>query len=72
MVVAAHPTPLPWVPSGTLRPDRADTIVQRVMIRYGVSHDMISVLAEDMRRALAQLAKRAPSAASEHHPGFHH
>jgi len=60
------------IASYPLPADRADTIVQRVMIRYGVSHDMISVLAEDMRRALAQLAKRAPSAASEHHPGFHH
>jgi glutamate decarboxylase len=60
------------IASYPLPANRQDTVVQRVMIRYGVSHDMISVLAEDMRRALAELAKRGPSAASEHHPGFHH
>jgi glutamate decarboxylase len=60
------------IASYPLPANRQDTVVQRVMIRYGVSHDMVSVLAEHMRRALSELKQRAPAASAEHRPGFHH
>jgi glutamate decarboxylase len=60
------------IASYPLPANRQETIVQRIMIRYGVSHDMISILAADMQRALEQLKQRSPSASSKHHPGFHH
>jgi glutamate decarboxylase len=60
------------IASYPLPANRQDTVVQRVMIRYGVSHDMAAQLAADTRRALEQLNKRAVPGPAEHRPNFHH
>ncbi|MFJ6793344.1 glutamate decarboxylase [Streptomyces sp. NPDC091268] len=61
------------VPSYPLPADRGDTVVQRVLIRHGVTRDQIALLAEDMRRAVAHLeAAPRPAPATEARSGFHH
>ncbi|WP_017595261.1 glutamate decarboxylase [Nocardiopsis potens] len=58
------------VPSYPLPPDRDRTVVQRVLIRHGVSADKAALLAEDMRRSLEELSSGARSGAER--IGFHH
>lgn len=61
------------VPSYPLPPDRADTVVQRVLVRHGVTRDQIALLADDMRRDLEHLkANPQPVPATAPHPAFHH
>ncbi|MEW9586486.1 glutamate decarboxylase [Paraburkholderia sp. DGU8] len=50
---------------------REDTIVQRVLIRRGVTRDMAAMLLEDIRHAVAHLAKN-PVPHSSAGPTFHH
>ncbi|CAE6761973.1 glutamate decarboxylase [Paraburkholderia nemoris] len=50
---------------------REDTIVQRVLIRRGVTRDMAAMLLEDIRHAVAHLTKN-PVAHSTAGPTFHH
>ncbi|HEY4212552.1 MAG TPA: glutamate decarboxylase [Steroidobacteraceae bacterium] len=55
---------------------REETVVQRVLIRHGVSRDMGCLLLEDLRRSLSQLtprgASRAPRGDATANPPFHH
>jgi glutamate decarboxylase len=59
------------VPAYPLPPNRQDTVIHRVLIRRGVSRDEASLLADDIQRALGQLAQGKQTGAPAH-PGFHH
>ena len=45
------------VPAYSMPANRKDLVVQRVLIRQGVSRDLIDLLLEDIRRSLAQIEK---------------
>ncbi|NXY92980.1 glutamate decarboxylase [Streptomyces sp. BR123] len=61
------------VPSYPLPADRDDTVVQRVLIRHGVTRDQIALLVEDLRRAVEHLkAAPPPKPAVAPRSGFHH
>jgi glutamate decarboxylase len=53
--IASHPLP----------PHREDTVVQRIVIRQGVSRDMAGLLADDLRRAVDYLTRHPAARASE-------
>ncbi len=59
------------IASYKLPPGREHTIVQRILIRRGVSRDMVDLLLADIRHALAHFAKN-PVLQSEAGPSFHH
>ncbi|GAA2367484.1 glutamate decarboxylase [Streptomyces carpaticus] len=59
------------VPTYPLPADRGETVVQRVVVRHGVSRDLTTLLLADVRGALAELA-RHPAATAEQRPAFHH
>lgn len=59
------------IASYRLPPKREHTIVQRVLIRRGVSRDMVQLLLADIERALDHLQKH-PVAGSDAGPSFHH
>ena len=58
------------VPSYPLPASRQDTVIQRILIRHGIGRDEISLLVDDMRRALARLTGPAPDDATRR--GYHH
>ncbi|MFE9790313.1 glutamate decarboxylase [Streptomyces goshikiensis] len=61
------------VPSYALPADRDDTVIQRVLIRHGVTRDQIALLASDLRKAVEHLtATPPPVPATEPRSGFHH
>jgi glutamate decarboxylase len=59
------------VPTYPLPADREDVVVQRVVVRHGVSRDLADLLFADLRDAVAELDRRGPAQAREH-PAFHH
>ncbi|MBQ1089983.1 glutamate decarboxylase [Streptomyces sp. B93] len=59
------------VPTYPLPPSRQDTVVQRVLVRHGISYDKIALLADDIREAVGRLG-RGPVLHAEPQPGFHH
>ena len=60
------------IASYPLPPDREDTVVQRILIRHGVSYDMAAILLDDIRRALGYFAKHPVPFTDEHRVGYHH
>ncbi len=48
------------------------TVVQRIMIRHGVSRDMAALLTTDIRSALDYFAKHPTAPVQEHRAAFHH
>ncbi len=62
------------VPAYSMPANRQDMVVQRVLVRLGVSHDLASLLVQDMKSSIAHLAEIRPSAAglSVKSTGFHH
>jgi glutamate decarboxylase len=58
--VAAYPLP----------PDRQETVIQRVMIRRGISRETVSLFAEDLRRSIKTLSAKGRPATTG--VGFHH
>ncbi|MEU9714292.1 glutamate decarboxylase [Streptomyces sp. NPDC047976] len=61
------------VPSYPLPADRQDTVVQRVLIRHGVTRDQTALLVADLRRAVEHLtATPQPVPATAPRSGFHH
>jgi glutamate decarboxylase len=52
--------------------DREHTIVQRILVRHGVSRDMAQLLVQDIRAALAHFAKHPVPRTGEQRVGFHH
>lgn len=63
------------VPSYPLPADRGDTVIQRVLIRHGISRDKADLFADDLARAVDHLTRaRSGTATAEdaHRGGFHH
>jgi glutamate decarboxylase len=59
------------IASYELHAGREDTIVQRVLIRRGVTRDMAALLLEDIKHAIVHLTKN-PVPNSTAGPTFHH
>jgi len=60
------------IASYPLPPNRETTVVQRILVRHGVSRDMASLLARDIRQSLDFLGKHPTLSTGENRPGFHH
>lgn len=62
------------VPAYPLPPNRSDLIVQRVVVRLGVSRDLAGLLLEDLQRAIQHLKKNPPSRSltGQLAGGYHH
>lgn len=60
------------IASYPLPPNRNDTVVQRILIRHGVSRDTASLLADDIRRAVTYLQAHPTPYTGEHRPSYHH
>ncbi|HEY6802317.1 MAG TPA: glutamate decarboxylase [Pyrinomonadaceae bacterium] len=60
------------IASYPLPPDRENTIVQRILVRHGVSRDMASLLVADIRRALNFFAEHPVPPSPEHRVSYHH
>ncbi|GGO87799.1 glutamate decarboxylase [Wenjunlia tyrosinilytica] len=58
------------VPAYPLPGGRADTVVQRVLVRHGIGRDKVMLLARDIRTSVSHLTSGVPAEAA--HPGFHH
>lgn len=59
------------IASYPLPSDRQEIVVQRVLIRHGVSRDLIGLLLEDLRKAIVFLQKN-PVLSSDAGPSFNH
>lgn len=59
------------IASYPLPPERQETVVQRIMIRHGVSKDMAALLLEDIKNSVEFLEKH-PTHSKEHRPSFNH
>ncbi len=59
------------VPSYPLPADRQNVTVQRVLVRHGIGEDEISLLADDIERALERLRASGGTGAPKQ-SGFHH
>ncbi len=60
------------VPAYPMPANRQDLVVQRIVVREGLSRDMADLLLDDMRRALADFAKQPKRSATEEGSHFHH
>lgn len=62
------------VPAYSLPPNREDLPIQRILVRHGVSRDLISLLLEDFKRALAYFDKHpvAVPVTAEEGTAYHH
>ena len=62
------------VPAYSMPADREDLVIQRILVRHGVSHDLASLLLDDMRRSLDFFAKHpvARPMGEEEASGFNH
>ncbi|MFD6435555.1 glutamate decarboxylase [Streptomyces venezuelae] len=58
------------VPAYPLPPERQETVVQRVLVRHGIGHDKIMLLAKDLRAAVDRLSGGSTGAPES--PAFHH
>jgi glutamate decarboxylase len=59
------------IASYKLPADREETIVQRILIRRGITRDMAVLLLIDIKNAIAHLLEN-PMPNSKAGPGFHH
>ena len=53
-------------------PTAQGTVVQRILVRHGVSRDLASLLLEDIRRGLDFLKTHPILDTGEHRPSYHH
>jgi glutamate decarboxylase len=62
------------VPAYSMPANREDLVVQRILVRHGVSRDLASLLIEDMKRTLDYFAKHPMqnSLSEDEGSGFHH
>jgi glutamate decarboxylase len=62
------------VPAYSLPANRQDLVIQRILVRHGVSRDLGTLLLKDMMEALEHLKKHPVSAplSSTEASGFHH
>ncbi|MEW2388868.1 glutamate decarboxylase [Streptomyces venezuelae] len=58
------------VPAYPLPPERQETVIQRVLVRHGIGHDKIMLLAKDLRAAVDRLSGGSTGAPES--PAFHH
>lgn len=58
------------VPSYPLPPRRERTVIQRVLVRHGISRDEVSLLARDVEAAIERLRRGAPD--DSERTAFHH
>ena len=62
------------VPAYSMPANRQDLVIQRILVRHGVTRDLASLLLEDFRRAIDYFASRpsvVPATQGES-GGFHH
>ena len=59
------------IASYPLPSNREETVVQRILIRHGVSRDLVKLLLDDMKRGIEHLTEN-PVPNSTAKPGFHH
>ena len=59
------------IASYPLPDNRQDTVIQRIMIRHGVSLDMASLMLDDLKRTL-EYFKQFPQAKSGGKASYHH
>jgi glutamate decarboxylase len=60
------------IASYPLPANRRHTVVQRILVRHGVSRDMVTLLAADLRRAVQHLHQHPVPRSDEHRAGHHH
>ena len=62
------------VPAYSLPPDCDDIVIQRILVRHGVSRDLASVLIEDFKAAIEYFQRHPVTtpATDEESSGFHH
>jgi glutamate decarboxylase len=62
------------VPAYSMPPNREDLVVQRILVRHGVSRDLGEILLDDMRRSLATFEKYpiARSLSASEAAGYNH
>jgi glutamate decarboxylase len=62
------------VPAYSMAPNREDLVVQRLLVRHGVSPDLGDLLLDDIRRSLTLLEKHpiARSLTEEEAGGYNH
>ena len=61
------------VPAYPLPPDRQDTVIQRVLVRHGIGHDKLALLADDIEREVKRLQAVEPGGSvAPQETGFHH
>jgi len=62
------------VPAYSLPPDRENLVIQRILVRNGVTRDLIAALLEDIRRALDYFNSHpaATPLTAEEGTGYHH
>lgn len=62
------------VPAYSLPPDRQDLVVQRILVRQGVTRDLATLLLADLRRALDYFEKHPVTSplGAEEGTGYHH
>lgn len=58
------------VPAYPLPPQREETVIQRALVRHGISRDKICLLADDIKRSIDRLNVGSKGAAQQ--AGFHH
>lgn len=62
------------VPAYSLPANQEDVVVQRILVRHGVSRDLSNLLVSDMKAAIDYLVSRNASTGQENNPvkAFHH
>lgn len=62
------------VPAYSMPADRQDLVVQRILVRNGVTRDLVSLLIEDFKRSIAHFDKHpvASSISAAEGTGYHH
>jgi len=61
------------VPAYSLPANQEDLVVQRILVRLGVSRDLAALLMDDIRAAMAYLTEqKAPGGAPAPKPAYHH
>ena len=62
------------VPAYSLPPDQESLVVQRILVRLGVSRDLATLLMQDIRAAMDYLAEQKASGGKSPAPGpaYHH
>ena len=62
------------VPAYSMPADRTDLVIQRILVRHGVSRDLASLLIDDIQRCLDYFAQHPASIplSEDEGSGFHH